>query len=95
MIIEFKRDRNYSVVDQVLTYLKLMLEYQAYFIIEYNESCKANLKRNQIDWSQSKVIFVSPAFTVYQKQSTNFKDLAIELWEIKRFENDLISINSI
>lgn len=95
VIIEFKRDRNYSVIDQGLTYLNLMLEYQADFIVEYNESCKANLKRNQIDWSQSRIIFVSPSFTDYQKQSTNFKDLAIELWEIKRFEHDLISINPI
>lgn len=93
VIIEYKRDRNFSVIDQGVTYLNLMLTYQADFIIEYNESCQANLKRNQIDWSQSKVIFVSPSFTNYQKQSTNFKDLAIELWEIKQFEHNLISIN--
>ena len=72
-----------------------MLEYKANFIIEYNESCKENLKRDQIDWSQSRIIFVAPAFTEYQKQSTNFKDLPIELWEIKKFENNLISINPV
>lgn len=72
-----------------------MLEYKANFIIEYNESCKENLKRNQIDWSQSRIIFVAPAFTEYQKQSTNFKDLPIELWELKKFENNLISINPV
>lgn len=95
VIIEYKRDRNLSVIDQGVTYLNLMLDYQADFIVEYNESCQANLKRNEIDWSQSKIIFVSPAFTDYQKQSTNFKDLAIEHWEIKRFENDMITINPI
>lgn len=95
VIIEYKRERNFSVIDQGVTYLNLMLDYQADFIVEYNESCQANLKRNQIDWSQSKIIFVSPAFTDYQKQSTNFKDLAIELWEIKRFENDIITLNPI
>ena len=72
-----------------------MLEYEADFIVEYNESCKANLKRNDVDWSQSKVIFVSPSFTDFQKQSSNFKDLPIELWEIKQFENDIIVINPI
>lgn len=95
VIIEYKRECNFSVIDQGITYLNLMLEYQANFIVEYNESCQENLKRNQIDWSQSKIIFVSSAFTDYQKQSTNFKDLAIELWEIRRFENDLVSINPI
>ncbi|XKM13245.1 DUF5655 domain-containing protein [Orbaceae bacterium ac157xtp] len=95
VIIEYKRDRNFSVVDQGVTYLNLMLDYQADFIVEYNESCHANLKRNEVDWSQSRIIFVSPSFTAYQKQSTNFKDLAIELWEIKRFDHDLVLINPI
>ena len=72
-----------------------MLEYKADFIIEYNESQKENLKRSDIDWSQSKVIFVAPSFTEFQRQSSNFKDLPIELWEIKRFENNIISINPI
>lgn len=95
VIIEYKKGSNLSVIDQGVTYLNLMLEYKANFIIEYNESCKENLKRNQIDWSQSRIIFVAPAFTEYQKQSTNFKDLPIELWELKKFENNLISINPV
>lgn len=93
IIIEYKRDRNYSVVDQGVSYLNLMLEYKADFIVEYNESQKQNLKRNVIDWSQTKVIFVAPSFTDFQHKSTNFKDLAIELWEIKQFENGIIVIN--
>ncbi|WP_165025438.1 DUF5655 domain-containing protein [Dysgonomonas sp. ZJ279] len=95
VIIEYKRNRNYSVVDQGVSYLNLMLEYKADFIVEYNESCNKNLKRDDVDWSQSKVIFVAPSFTSFQKQSSNFKDLPIELWEIKRFENDVIVINPI
>lgn len=95
VIIEYKRDRNYSVVDQGVSYLNSMLEYKADFIVEYNESCNKNLKRDDVDWSQSKVIFVAPSFTSFQKQSSNFKDLPIELWEIKQFENDIIIINPI
>lgn len=94
VIIEYKRDRNYSVVDQGVSYLNLMLEYKAEFIVEYNERLNKNLKRNDVDWSQSKVIFVAPSFSDDQKQSTNFKDFAIELWECKRF-NDIIIINPI
>ena len=95
VIIEYKRDRNYSVVDQGISYLNLMLEYKADFIVEYNESNLKNLKRDDVDWSQSKVIFVAPSFTSFQKQSSNFKDLPIELWEIKQFENDIIVFNPI
>ncbi|ROI06575.1 hypothetical protein EGI16_01315 [Chryseobacterium sp. G0240] len=95
VIIEYKRDRHFSVVDQGVSYLNLMLEYKADFIVEYNESQNEAIKRADIDWSQSKVVFVSPAFTDFQKQASNFKDLPIELWEIKQYENDIILINPI
>lgn len=95
IIIEYKRDKNLSVVDQGFTYLSLMLENKADFIVEYTESLKKQLKRDDVDWSQTRVVFISTSFTENQKLATNFKDIAIELWEIKRFENDIISINPI
>jgi predicted transport protein len=95
IIIEYKRDKNYSVVDQGFAYLGLMLENKADFIVEYNESLQKQLQRNEVDWSQTRVVFVSTGFTENQKLATNFKDLAIELWEIKRFENDTVSITPI
>ncbi|HOO23709.1 MAG TPA: DUF5655 domain-containing protein [Paludibacteraceae bacterium] len=93
VIIEYKRDRNSSVVDQGFTYLNLMLQNKADFIVEYNENLKKNLKRDDVDWSQTRVAFVSPSFTENQREATNFKDLAIELWEVKRYEEDIIIIN--
>lgn len=41
------------------------------------------------------MVFVSPAFNQVQKQAVDFKDLNIELWEVKRFENDIVVINGI
>lgn len=93
VIIEYKRERNYSVIDQGVSYLNLMLDYKADFIVEYNESQSKQLKRHDVDWSQSRIIFVSPSFTDFQKQSTNFKDLGIELWEIKRYQGGIVSVN--
>ena len=95
VIIEYKRSSSFSVIDQGVSYLNLMLEYKADFIVEYNERQNKSIKRNEIDWSQSRVIFVSPSFTDFQKQASNFRDLPIELWEIKQFENDVIVINPI
>lgn len=95
IIIEYKRSKNISVVDQGFTYLSLMLENKADFIVEYNETLKQNLQRTDVDWSQTRVVFVSTGFTENQKTATNFKDIAIELWEVKRYENNLISINQI
>lgn len=90
VIIEYKKGSNYSVVDQGMSYLGLMLNNKAEFILEYNERCNASLKREDVDWSQSKVIFISPSFTIFQLEAINFKDLPIELWEVKRYANNTI-----
>lgn len=95
VIIEYKRDKNFSVIDQGYAYLSLMLNNKADFILEFNENLNKTLKRNDVDWSQSRVLFVSPAFTNYQREAINFKDLPIELWEVKRFENETISYEQI
>lgn len=93
VIIEYKKDRNFSVVDQGMSYLGLMLNNKAEFILEYNERCNNSLKRDDVDWSQSKVIFISPSFTVFQLEAINFKDLPIELWEVRRYSNNTIIFN--
>lgn len=95
VIIEYKRDKNFSVIDQGYAYLSLMLNNKADFILEYNENNKDTLKRDDIDWSQSRVLFISPSFTTYQKEAINFKDLPIELWEIKRYNNKTVNYNQI
>lgn len=95
VIIEYKRDKNFSVIDQGYAYLSLMLNNKADFILEFNENLDKTLKRTDVDWSQSRVLFVSPAFTNYQIEAINFKDLPIELWEVKRFENTTVSYEQI
>ena len=93
VIIEYKKDKNFSVIDQGYAYLSLMLNNKADFILEYNENLNTTLKRKDVDWSQSRVLFIAPGFTSFQKESINFKDLPIELWEIKRFSDDIVLWN--
>jgi len=95
VIIEYKRDKNFSVIDQGYAYLALMLNNKADFILEYNEKTNSRLRRADIDWSQSQVVFISPSFTSYQKEAINFKDLPIELWEVKRYSNRTINYSQI
>lgn len=92
VIIEYKKERNFSIIDQGYTYMSLMLNNKSDFILEYNENCGGKLKRDDVDWTQSKVIFISPNFTDYQKHSINFRDVPFELWEIIKYENDLLGI---
>lgn len=61
----------------------------------YNETLKDTLHSKDVDWSQSRVAFVSPSFTDDQISVSDFEAFGIELWEIKQFENNTISINTI
>ena len=72
-----------------------MLQNKAEFILTYNETLKDILHSKDVDWSQSRVAFVSPSFTDNQISASDLKDFGIELWEIKQFENNTISINTI
>jgi len=93
VIVEYKKGSSYSVIDQGYSYLSLMLNNKSDFILEYNETKNKSLKRGDIDWSQSRIIFISPSFSHYQKNSVNFKDVPFELWEIKRFSNGTIGLD--
>lgn len=95
VIIEYKRKRNFSVIDQGYAYLALMLNNKADFILEYNENQRKALRREDVDWSQSKVIFIAPSFTRHQTEAINFRDLPIELWEVKRYTSDIIHLQQV
>jgi len=95
VIIEYKRDRSFSIIDQGYAYLSLMLNNKADFILEYNERMDKNLKRGDVDWTQTRVLFIAHSFTNHQREAINFKDLPIELWEVQKYEGGLISFNPI
>jgi len=95
VVIEYKKDRSFSVIDQGYAYLALLLNNKADFILEYNERCRGNLKKGDIDWSQSKVVFIASSFTKYQQEAMGFQDLPIELWEVKQYENETILFNQV
>ena len=72
-----------------------MLNNKADFILEYNERTKGALRREDVDWSQSRVLFLAQSFTTYQQNAINFRDLPIELWEVKAFDNATILYNQL
>lgn len=90
VIIEYKKGNSYSVIDQGYTYLQLLLNNKSDFILTLSQHYNKVLKLDDVDWSQSKIIFISQSFNSYQKDSVNFKNLPFELWEIKRFSNNTV-----
>ena len=94
-IIEYKNVKNHSLVDQGYTYLKLLLERKADFVLKYNEKTNLNLKLADVDWSQSRIIFVSPIYTGYQLNATDFKNIPVDLVKVTRYEENIIDVEFI
>ena len=94
-IIEYKNVKNHSLVDQGYTYLKLMLERKADFVLQYNIKTKSSLTTQDIDWSQSRIIFVAPIYTAYQLNATDFKNIPVDLVKLTRYEDDITEIDFI
>jgi len=95
VIIEYKRDKSFSVIDQWYAYLSLMLNNKADFIVEYYEKTKTFLKKDEVSRPESRVLFVASSFTVHQRNAINFKDLPIELREAKKYQGELYNIQQI
>ncbi len=95
VIIEYKNKKNSSVIDQGYSYLSVMLNHKADFVLAYSRKTNKVHNIDDINWEQSKVIFICPHFTNYQMNSINFKDLPIELWKIKKYNNDTLLFEQI
>ena len=94
-IIEYKKDKNTSVIDQGFAYLSAMLNQKADFVLELNKRLRKTFAKDDIDWEQSRVIFISPEFTTYQRGAINFKDLPILLYEVRLYDNGTLEYVSI
>ena len=95
VIIEYKNKENTSVIDQGFSYLSLLLNNKSDFLLRLSHHFNKVMKLDDVEWSSSKVIFISPKFTPYQKESVNFKDIPFELWELKRFEGGLVGLTQL
>ncbi len=95
VIIEYKKDRNFSVIDQGFSYLSAMLHNKAEFILELNRKLGKAYDKSDVDWEQSRLIFISPEYTNYQKNAINFKDLPFSLYEVRAYDNGLVEYDPI
>lgn len=91
VIIELKNVANLSVIDQGMAYLSVLMDRKAE-IAEIWYECKAQrLDKNKVKWDQSRVIFISPEYSAYQKRLPSFRELPMELWEVKSYGKDIVS----
>ena len=79
VIIEYKNVKNYSVIDQGYSYLSLLLNNKAEFVLKFNQVFNKNNGKEDFDFTQTRVMFISPSYTTYQLKSVEFSDIAFEL----------------
>ena len=95
IIIEDKKVENKSLLDQGLTYLKLLKEKKADFILKYNEIKHTNYNINDIDVTQSRVIFFSPYYNKYQIYAADYQNIPFDLYKITKYEDNIVDIEKI
>ena len=85
VIIEYKKNKSDSVADQGLAYLSLMLKNKEAFILKFIEKNGGGIPK--IDWSQSRVILISPKFTEYQLRASEYttENFPVELYEFRKY----------
>ena len=94
-IIEYKNKRNESLIEQGISYYQLLQEKRGEFVLLYNKLKKKKLDIDDVNWNDTRIIFISPEFSIYQKKASRFRGLPAEMWEVKRYEKGFITLKRI
>jgi len=95
VIIEYKNTKNYSVIDQGYSYLSLLLNNKAEFVLKYNQVLNKNSGKEDFDFTQTRVMFIAPTYTTYQLKSVEFSDIAFELWKVSKYSNNTVLFDKV
>jgi len=78
VIIEYKNVENRSLIDQGVSYYQLLQDRKENFVLLYNKKKNQRFDVSDINWDETRVIFISPQFTKYQKRASSFQGLPIK-----------------
>lgn len=95
IIVEYKNIKNNSLVDQGYSYLALMLKRKEAFVLKYNNVTKSNYEIKDIDWSQARIVFISPFFSKRQINATEFEGMPFDLIKAVKYENDIVEFDKL
>lgn len=95
IIIEYKNVKNSSLMDQGFAYLSVLKQRKEIFVLLFNHVMKQNKGVEDFDWTQTRVVFVSPSFTDFQIDSTSFKGLPFILYKFKAYKDGTIELDQV
>ena len=76
VLIEYKKDTYQSVVDQGMAYLHWLLTHKGDYLVALQEK----IGKQEVDWSQVRVIFIAKSFNPHQVWASGFKNAPFELY---------------
>lgn len=94
-IIEYKKVKHGGVLDQGLAYLNLLEEKLATFVLLYNKIKGVLYDVKDINLAETRIIIIAPEYNPHQLRAARSTHAPIELYEIKQYENNIISFNKI
>jgi predicted transport protein len=91
VIIEYKNVKNKSVIDQGITYYNLLQENREAFVLPYQKEMGKLYDIKDVNWDETRVIFIAPSFTSYQRKASGYVGVPIELYEIRKYDEGIIT----
>ena len=95
VIIEYKNKKDEDILAQGISYYQLLQEKRGEFVLLYNNLKNAQFDINDVNWDDTRIIFIAPVFTKYQLKASGFAGLPTEFYEIKQFDDEIITLNRI
>lgn len=95
VIIEYKKIENASLIDQGVSYYQLLHERKENLVLLYNKKKNKTADISDINWEETRVIFISPEYTKYQKKGQWFSGTTNRLYEIKKYQDNILSLERI
>ena len=95
VIIEYKKVRNTSLVDQGYAYLHTVLDRKAELVLLYNKVRNDRKQVSDFSWDMTRIYFVSPYFSKFQLAATGFANMPFKLFGIQQYDGGLIEITEI
>ena len=92
VIIEYKKVRNASLVDQGYAYLHTVLDRKAELVLLYNKVMNDRKQVSDFSWDMTRIYFMSPYFSKFQLAATGFANMPFKLFEIHQYDGGLIEI---
>ena len=95
VIIEYKNIKNQSLIDQGVSYYQLLNDRRENLVLLYNKVIGKSHDLNDFNWDETRVVFISSGFNKYQKRASDFQGLPIELYQIRRYQNNIFTLSPI